>query len=105
MDYNSFFHGKDQKSRSDCLLHECFIKYNNKYQANHFFANSELNYKIFVKVSLSRENNIGCPSLTDIPLYRALLNTLIKVYTVQKALQYTITKTMIEEFNNWHVGD
>ena len=60
-------------------------------------ANSEPNRKTFVEVSLSLEIKIGCPSLTDIPIHYALLNKLIEVHTLQKALPHTITKTVIEE--------
>ena len=34
MDYQRLFPGEDQKSRFNCLLHECFVKYKDKYQVN-----------------------------------------------------------------------
>ena len=33
MDYQRLFPGKDHKSRFNCLLQDCFIKYKDNYQA------------------------------------------------------------------------
>ena len=55
--------------------------------------------------ALPWENKLDAPSLTGIPIHCSLLNKIMEIYEMQKALPEQMLKKFVEELDRRYMGN
>ena len=93
------------------IYHESWTK-ENQHQASPLFNSTYYSFDVvypdrkdFVATALPWENKHDAPVLTGIPIHCSLLNKIMEIYEMQKALPEEMLKRFVEELDQRNIGN
>ena len=102
-------HGLSRVLLASLIYHEKWTE-ENTHAASPLFNTSYYSYHVcytnrkdFVTTALPWENKVDAPTLTGIPIHCSLLNKIMEIYEMQKALPEHMLKKFVEELDQRNI--